>query len=43
MVNFIYNGEVTIFEDDLNAFLILAQEMQLKGLEAGHCEESFFF
>ena len=37
MVNFMYNGEVDIFEDDLNDFLILALEMQLNGLETGHC------
>ena len=40
MVDFIYNGEVNIFEDDLNDFLILAQEMELKGLETSHSEES---
>ena len=40
IVDFIYNGEVNIFEECLNDFLILAQELQLKGLDNGYSEES---
>ena len=32
IVDFIYNGETNIFEDDLDEFLALAEELQLKGL-----------
>ena len=32
MVDFIYLGEVSIHQDDLDGFLLLAQELELKGL-----------
>ena len=32
IVDFIYHGEVRIYEDDLNKFLQLAEEFQLRGL-----------
>ena len=32
VVNFIYHGEVNIFQEDLNDFLSLAEELELKGL-----------
>ena len=32
MVNFIYLGEVKIHQEDLDGFLLLAQELELKGL-----------
>ena len=32
MVDFIYLGEVNIHEEDLDGFLLLAQELELKGL-----------
>ena len=32
VVDFIYQGEVNIFQKDLETFLLLAQELQLKGL-----------
>jgi hypothetical protein len=33
VVDFVYNGEANIFQEDLNNFLALAEELQLKGLE----------
>ena len=35
VVDFIYHGEVNIHQEDLNAFLLLAQELELKGLTGG--------
>ena len=35
LVDFIYEGEVKILQEDLNAFLLLAEELQLKGLLTG--------
>ena len=35
IVDFIYHGEVSISQEDLNAFLALAQEFELKGLTGG--------
>ena len=32
ILDFIYNGEVNIEQDNLNSFLILAEELQIKGL-----------
>ena len=32
MMDFIYNGEVNIHQEDLDGFLIMAQELQVKGL-----------
>ena len=32
LVDFIYHGETNIFQDDLDAFLALAEDLQLKGL-----------
>ena len=39
IVDFMYQGEVNIFQEDLDAFLALADELQLKGL-AGSQEET---
>ena len=33
LADFIYKGEVNVYEDDLKNFLALAQELQVKGLE----------
>ena len=33
IVDFIYHGEANIFQEDLDGFLALAEELQLKGLE----------
>ena len=38
IVDFIYNGETNIFQDNLDEFLKLAEELQLKGL-AGNFKE----
>ena len=35
IVNFLYHGEVTIFQEDLNDFLEIAEELHLKGLTKG--------
>merc|ERR1719222_499008 len=35
VVNFIYHGEANILQEDLDAFLLLAQEFELKGLTEG--------
>ncbi len=32
MLDFMYHGEANIFQDDLNDFLVLAEELQIKGL-----------
>ena len=32
LVNFIYHGEVNIAQEDLNSFLILAEDLKIKGL-----------
>jgi hypothetical protein len=36
VVDFIYHGEVKIYQEDLEAFLSLAEELQLKGLNETH-------
>ena len=33
IVDFIYNGETNIYQNDLDGFLALAEELQLKGLD----------
>ena len=35
IVDFIYHGETNIYQEDLNSFLALAEELQLKGLATG--------
>ena len=32
IVNFVYNGEVNVAQDDLNSFLSLAEDLKIKGL-----------
>ena len=32
MLNFLYVGEANVFQEDLDSFLALAEELQLKGL-----------
>ena len=34
IVDFIYHGEASIFQEDLNVFLALAEEIEMKGLTA---------
>ena len=38
LVDFMYNGEVNIFQDDLDDFLTVAKELQLKGLQGNETE-----
>ena len=38
LVDFIYHGEVNIYQDDLNEFLIISEELKLKGLAGGSKE-----
>ena len=39
ILDFLYHGEVKIVQDDLDSFLSLAEELQLKGLNVGEKEE----
>ena len=38
VLDFIYQGETNIFQDDLDGFLLIAEELQLKGLVGGEEE-----
>ena len=35
IMNFLYHGKVTIFQEDMNDFLEIAEELDLKGLTKG--------
>ena len=39
MVDFFYHGEANVFQDNLDSFLVLAEELQLKGLRRGNQTE----
>ena len=39
MISFIYNGEVSVAQDDLDSFLAAAEELQIKGLTQGKAIE----
>ena len=39
LVDFIYLGEANVFQEDLDAFLALPEEMQLKGLSGSQNED----
>ena len=39
MVNFMYDGEANIFQEELDSFLSLAEEFELKGLSRGSEEK----
>ena len=39
IVDFIYRGETNIFQDDLDGFLAIADELQLKGLSGGDSKD----
>ena len=40
IVDFIYHGEANIYQEDLNEFLLIAEELSLKGLAVGSNETS---
>ena len=40
IVDFMYNGEVSVFQDDLDNFLVLAEEFQVKGITGNSSEET---
>ena len=40
VVDFIYHGEANIYQEDLGGFLILANELQLKGLAQEEISEN---
>ena len=39
ILDFVYRGEVNIYQEDLNNFLKAAEELELKGLAGQHCLE----
>ena len=38
VVDFIYHGEANIYQEDLDGFLALAEDLQLKGLARSHSD-----
>ena len=38
MVDFFYRGEVNVYQENLDSFLVLAEELQLKGLRGNKTE-----
>ena len=41
IVDFLYYGEANIFQEDLDSFLSIAEELQLKGLKGSNAEEDW--
>ena len=39
IVDFIYNGEANIHQEDLDGFLAIAEELQLKGLAGAQMDD----
>ena len=39
MVDFLYSGEANVYQEDLDSFLAIAEELKLKGLEGSNNEE----
>ena len=39
MVNFLYRGEANVFQENLDSFLALAEELQLKGLKGNQTDK----
>ena len=39
MVDFFYYGEANVFQENLDSFLVLAEELQLKGLRGNQTKE----
>ena len=42
MVDFLYYGEANVFQENLDSFLAIADELQLKGLMMGKTDEQTF-
>ena len=40
IVDFLYYGEANIYQDNLDTFLIIAQELNLKGLDGNESHET---
>ena len=41
VIDFLYNGEAYIAQEELNKFLEIAQELQVKGLQSTHHDDKF--
>ena len=39
MVDFFYHGEANVYQENLDSFLVLAEELQLKGLRGNQTEK----
>ena len=39
MVDFFYHGEANVFQENLDSFLVLAEELQLKGLRGNQTDQ----
>ena len=39
MVDFFYHGEANVYQENLDSFLVLARELQLKGIQGNQTEE----
>ena len=42
MVDFLYHGEANVFQENLDSFLCIAEELQLKGLQGSKDQNEFF-
>ena len=42
IMNFLYQGEASVFQEDLDSFLVIAEELQLKGLMDQRVENKLF-
>merc|ERR1711934_691880 len=38
MINFLYHGEANVYQENLDSFLAIAEELQLKGLQGNQTE-----
>ena len=42
VLNFMYQGEVNVAQDNLNTFLSVAEELQIKGLTQNNTEKEMY-